>query len=100
MAETEPGTPPDRARIGNTGEGGRRQPATRLSHQPRDEELSINHLVLRRDDARPDFGERAAQRAARDGLAALIAVVRSGDARDDAIVSAETGGAAGVADHE
>jgi len=46
MAETEPGTPPVRARIGHTGEGGRRHPAMGLSHQPRDEELPINHLGL------------------------------------------------------
>ena len=44
MAETKQGTPPVRARIGNTGEGGRRHPATCLSHQPRGEELPINHL--------------------------------------------------------
>src|SRR3990172_7026969 len=44
MAETKPGTPPVRARIGNTGEDGRRQPAPCLSHLPRDEELPINHL--------------------------------------------------------
>jgi hypothetical protein len=44
MAATELGTPPDRARIGNTGEGGRRHPATCLSHQPRDDELPVNHL--------------------------------------------------------
>ena len=44
MAETKPGTPPVRARIGNTGKGGRRHPALCLSHQPRDEELPINHL--------------------------------------------------------
>ena len=47
MAETKPGTPPVRARIGNTGEDGRRQPAPCLSHRPRDEELPINHLGLR-----------------------------------------------------
>ena len=46
MAETKPGTPPVRARIGNTGEGGRRQPALCLSHRPRDEELPISHLNL------------------------------------------------------
>ena len=45
MAETKLGTPPDRARIGNTGEGGRRQPAMRLGHQPRGEGLPINHLA-------------------------------------------------------
>ena len=50
--------------------------------------------VLRRDDARPDLGEGAAQRAARDRLAALVAVVRRGDARDDAIAAAEARGAA------
>ena len=44
MAETEQGTPPVRARIEHTGEGGRRHPATCLSHQPRGEELPINHL--------------------------------------------------------
>ena len=33
-------------------------------------------VLLRRDDARPDLGERAAQCAARDRLAALITVVR------------------------
>jgi len=46
MDETEPGTPPDRARIGNTGEGGRRQPATRLGHHPRGNELPVSHLNL------------------------------------------------------
>ena len=46
MDETEPGTPPDRARIGNTGEGGRRQPATRLGHHPRGDELPVSHLDL------------------------------------------------------
>jgi hypothetical protein len=44
MAETKPVTPPVRARIGNTGEDGRRQPVTCLSHQPRGEALPINHL--------------------------------------------------------
>ena len=44
MAETKPGTPPVRARIGHTGEDGRRQPAPCLSHHPRDEELPISHL--------------------------------------------------------
>jgi hypothetical protein len=52
MAGTKPGTPPVRARIGNTGEGGRRQPAPCLSHQPRDEELPINHL----DEVEPVAG--------------------------------------------
>ena len=33
MAETELGTPPVRARIGNTGEGGRRHPATCLAEE-------------------------------------------------------------------
>ena len=56
MAETEPGTPPVRARIGNTGEGGLRQPAKRLSHHPRDEELPINHLKA--EDAL-DLSERS-----------------------------------------
>jgi len=46
MAETKPGTPPVRASIGNTGEDGRRQPAPCLSHQPRGEELPINHLGI------------------------------------------------------
>jgi hypothetical protein len=46
MAETKPGTSPVRARIGNTGEEGRRQPAMCLSHHPRDEELPINHLGI------------------------------------------------------
>ena len=45
MAETKPGTPPVRARSGNTGEEGRRQPAPCLSHRPRGEELPINHLT-------------------------------------------------------
>ena len=53
MAETEPGTSPVRARIGNTGEDGRRQPAMCLSHQPRDEELLSNHL-----DLEPGPGEK------------------------------------------
>ena len=44
MAETKPGTPPVRARIGNTGEDGRRHPAQCLSHHPRGEELPISHL--------------------------------------------------------
>jgi len=44
MAETEPEAPPVRARIGNTGQDGRRQPAMCLIHQPRGEELPINHL--------------------------------------------------------
>ena len=43
MAETKPGTPPVRARIGNTGEDGRRQPVPCLSHQPLDEELPVSH---------------------------------------------------------
>src|ERR671919_116701 len=47
MAETEPGTPPRRARIGNTGEEGRRQPAKCLSHHPRGEELPVDHLAAR-----------------------------------------------------
>ena len=46
MAEIKPGTPPVRARIGHTGEGGRRHPALCLSHQPRGEELPINHLGI------------------------------------------------------
>jgi len=46
MAETKPGTPLGRARIGNTGEDGRRQPAPCLSHQSRDEELPVGHLTL------------------------------------------------------
>jgi len=45
MAETEQGTPPVRARIGNTGEGGPRHPATCLSLEPRGEGLPINHLA-------------------------------------------------------
>ena len=45
MVETEPGTPPVRARIENTGEDGRRQPAMCLSYQPRDKELPISHLA-------------------------------------------------------
>jgi len=49
MAETKPGTPPVRARIGNTGEDGRRQPAPCLSRLPRGEELPIKHL-----DSSPD----------------------------------------------
>jgi len=44
MAATEPETPPVRARIGNTGEYGRRHAAKRRSHHPRGEELPINHL--------------------------------------------------------
>ena len=53
MAETKPETLPVRARIGNTGEDGRRHPATCLSHQPRDEELPINPLgPLSAEDAR------------------------------------------------
>jgi len=44
MAETEQGTPPVRARIGNTGEDGRRHPATCLSLEPLDEELPTDHL--------------------------------------------------------
>jgi hypothetical protein len=44
MAETKPGTPLVRARIGNPGEDGRRQPAPCLSHRPRSEELPISHL--------------------------------------------------------
>ncbi len=44
MAVTKPGTPPVRARIGNTGENGRRQPAPCLSHRPRGEELPISRL--------------------------------------------------------
>jgi hypothetical protein len=40
---------------------------------------SRQRLVLRRDDARPDVGERAAQRAVCDRFAALIAVVCCGD---------------------
>jgi hypothetical protein len=44
MAETKPGTPPGRGRIGNTGEDGRRQPAQCLGHHPRGGELPINHL--------------------------------------------------------
>ena len=52
MAETELGTPPDRGRIGNTGEGGRRQPAMCRSHHPRGEGLPINHLNSAADMAR------------------------------------------------
>ena len=52
MAETEPGTRPVRARIGNTGEEGRRHPEMCLSHQPRGEELPINHLALPAGKAR------------------------------------------------
>jgi hypothetical protein len=44
MAETKPGTPPGRARIGNTGEEGRRQPAPCLGHHPRGERLPVGHL--------------------------------------------------------
>jgi hypothetical protein len=44
MAETEPGTPPVRARIGNTGDEGRRHPATCLGHLPPGEELPISRL--------------------------------------------------------
>jgi len=44
MAETKPGTPLVRARIGNTGEDKRRHPAMRLSHLPRREELPVDHL--------------------------------------------------------
>jgi len=60
MAATEPGTPPVRARTGNTGEHGRRHPAMRRSHHPRGEELPVNHLgsggldqlaLVRLDDA-------------------------------------------------
>jgi branched-chain amino acid transport system permease protein len=58
MAETKPGTPPARARIGNTGESGRRQPAPRLSHQPRGAELSINHLEVAADLARRACGRQ------------------------------------------
>jgi len=47
MAETKPGTPPGRARIGNTGEEGRRQPAPCLGHHPRGDELPINQLGRR-----------------------------------------------------
>jgi arylsulfatase A-like enzyme len=53
MAETEPGTPPVRVRIGNTGEDGRRQPATRLGHHPRDEELPVGHLGS--SEVKPSF---------------------------------------------
>src|SRR2546425_1235558 len=76
MAETEPGPPrcpvrkpgirslgfrareqargaaaerPRRARIENTGEEGRRQPAILISHHPRGEELPVNHLVVSDD---------------------------------------------------
>jgi hypothetical protein len=56
MAETKPGTPSVRARIGNTSEHGRRQPAMCLSHRPRDEELPISHLQA--EDAL-DLAERA-----------------------------------------
>ena len=38
--------------------------------------LSAGLVLLRRDDARPDAGERAAQCAAGDRLAALVAVDR------------------------
>jgi hypothetical protein len=53
MAETEPGRRPDERVFGNSGDEGRRQPAMCLSHHPRGEELSINHLGWR------DLGEPA-----------------------------------------
>jgi membrane protein len=39
------GRRPSDARVGNTGEDGRSQPAMGRSHQPRGEELPINHLT-------------------------------------------------------
>jgi hypothetical protein len=48
MAETEPGTPPRRARIGNTGEERRRQPAMCISHHLRDGESPASHLATMR----------------------------------------------------
>ena len=61
MAETKPGTPPVRARIGNTGEDGWRHPAWCLSHRPRGEELPINHLAAPHcsEQALPDPAESA-----------------------------------------
>src|SRR6187402_659827 len=53
MAETEPGTPPDRVRIGNTGERGRRQPAMHLGHHPRDDEFPVDHLTPHLDLGSP-----------------------------------------------
>ena len=75
MAETKLGTPPDRARIGNTGEGERRQPAMSLGHQPRGEGLPINHLGPGRLTA---LGASLAALVAYGAVAAKLPELRSG----------------------
>src|SRR5919106_6465525 len=64
MAETEPGTPPRRARIRNTGEEGRRYPAMRRSHLLHGDEFPARHLPPR------------SLRVARLGLPALLGLFR------------------------
>ena len=73
MAETKPGTSPVRARIGNTGEEGRRQPAPCLSHLPRGEELPINHLG--QGNARSTAQDGSAQTAASSTIVAAAAAM-------------------------
>ena len=64
MAETKPGTPPGRARIGNTGEVGRRQPAPCLGHHPRGEGLPVRHLAQRSRGIQPNRRSATASPAA------------------------------------